>query len=78
MNPFAPRRRADTHPGALRDAVIAALSVVIGGALGFAATTLAVETGLVSGLDIDSFGFQSAQSATTVQEQPADPAALWL
>jgi len=59
MNPITPSRRPQSPRSALRDGVIAALSIVIGGSLGFASVTIAVETGAVPGLSIESFAYPS-------------------
>ena len=71
MNPFTPRRRPATIRLALRDGVIVALSIVAGGALGLAGTTIAIETGLVPGVSIGSFPYQAAGTSVTVHVSAA-------
>lgn len=72
MNLFTPRRRPATLRQALRDGVIAALSIAAGGALGFACTTLAIDNGLVAGLTIDSLPPPSADSPVTASVSVAE------
>lgn len=72
MNHFTPRPRPATLPQALRGGVIAALSIAAGGALGFACVTIAVETGLVPDLTINTYSSPSAGSPVTDSVPVAD------
>lgn len=65
MFPFTPRPHPATLRQALRGGVITALSITVGGALGFACTTIAIQTGLVPDLNIHTYSSPSAASPVT-------------